>query len=32
MRHAGTVIGDGVRIAAEAGAALVGLDRFTAIC
>jgi len=28
MRHAGTVIGDGLRIAAEAGAALVGLDRF----
>ncbi|HXC88547.1 MAG TPA: FAD-dependent oxidoreductase, partial [Stellaceae bacterium] len=28
MRHAGTAIGDGLRMAAEAGAALVGLDRF----
>ena len=28
MRHAGTAIGDGLKIAAEAGAALVGLDRF----
>lgn len=27
MRHAGTAIGDGLRMAAEAGAALVGLDR-----
>jgi fumarate reductase flavoprotein subunit len=28
MRHAGTAIGDGLKMAAEAGAALVGLDRF----
>jgi fumarate reductase flavoprotein subunit len=28
MRHAGTAIGDGLRMAADAGAALVGLDRF----
>ncbi|HTV44396.1 MAG TPA: FAD-dependent oxidoreductase [Stellaceae bacterium] len=28
MRHAGTAIGDGLRMAAAAGAALVGLDRF----
>ena len=28
MRHAGTAIGDGQRMAADAGAALVGLDRF----
>jgi fumarate reductase flavoprotein subunit len=28
MRHAGTAIGDGMAMAAEAGAALVGLDRF----
>ena len=28
MRHAGTAIGDGLKMAAEAGAALIGLDRF----
>ena len=28
MRHAGTALGDGLKMAAEAGAALVGLDRF----
>jgi fumarate reductase flavoprotein subunit len=28
MRHAGTAIGDGLKMAAAAGAALVGLDRF----
>lgn len=28
MRHAGTAIGDGLKMATEAGAALVGLDRF----
>ena len=28
MRHAGTAIGDGLKMAADAGAALVGLDRF----
>jgi fumarate reductase flavoprotein subunit len=28
MRHAGSAIGDGLKMAAEAGAALVGLDRF----
>lgn len=28
MRHAGTAIGDGLKMAAEADAALVGLDRF----
>jgi predicted oxidoreductase len=28
MRHAGTAMGDGLRMAAAAGAALVGLDRF----
>jgi fumarate reductase flavoprotein subunit len=28
MRHAGTAIGDGLRMAADAGAAVVGLDRF----
>jgi len=28
MRHAGTAIGDGLTMAAEAGAALTGLDRF----
>jgi fumarate reductase flavoprotein subunit len=28
MRHAGTAVGDGLTMAAEAGAALVGLDRF----
>jgi fumarate reductase flavoprotein subunit len=28
MRHAGTAIGDGLRMAADAGAGLVGLDRF----
>jgi succinate dehydrogenase/fumarate reductase flavoprotein subunit len=28
MRHAGTARGDGLQMAAEAGAALVGLDRF----
>jgi fumarate reductase flavoprotein subunit len=28
MRHAGTAIGDGLKMAAEAGAGLVGLDRF----
>ncbi len=28
MRHAGTAIGDGLKMVAEAGAALVGLDRF----
>lgn len=28
MRHAGTAIGDGLTMAAEAGAALIGLDRF----
>ncbi|HEY1342256.1 MAG TPA: FAD-dependent oxidoreductase [Bryobacteraceae bacterium] len=28
MRHAGTAIDDGLRMAAEAGAALIGLDRF----
>ena len=28
MRHAGTALGDGLKMATEAGAALVGLDRF----
>jgi adenylate cyclase len=28
MRHAGTAIGDGLKMATDAGAALVGLDRF----
>ncbi len=28
MRHAGSAIGDGLKMAAEAGAALIGLDRF----
>jgi fumarate reductase flavoprotein subunit len=28
MRHAGTAIGDGLKMAGDAGAALVGLDRF----
>jgi fumarate reductase flavoprotein subunit len=28
LRHAGTAIGDGLKMAADAGAALVGLDRF----
>ena len=28
MRHAGTAIGDGLKMAVGAGAALVGLDRF----
>ena len=28
MRHAGTAIGDGLKMAVDAGAALVGLDRF----
>src|SRR6516165_1592713 len=28
MRHAGTAIGDGLKMATEAGAALVGVDRF----
>jgi fumarate reductase flavoprotein subunit len=28
MRHAGTAIGDGMKMAAAAGAALIGLDRF----
>jgi fumarate reductase flavoprotein subunit len=28
MRHAGTAIGDGLKMAADSGAALVGLDRF----
>lgn len=28
MRHAGTAVGDGLRMAAAVGAALVGLDRF----
>jgi fumarate reductase flavoprotein subunit len=28
MRHAGTAIGDGLRMAADAGAGLVGFDRF----
>jgi len=28
MRHAGTAVGDGLKMAADAGAAVVGLDRF----